>query len=66
MNIFCSWINLFCPTTLAEAVMSAVEPANNRGVTTFLVALQRDHVRIAVDYSCRVNNPGSGNPMLWY
>ena len=29
-----------------------------RGATTFLVALQRDHDRVAVDYSHRVNNPG--------
>jgi PhoPQ-activated pathogenicity-related protein len=39
-------------------VMFVVEATNKRGVTTFLVALQRDHVRTAVDYSRRVNNPG--------
>jgi hypothetical protein len=38
--------------------MFAVETANNRGVTAFLVAKQRDHVRKAVDYSRRMNNPG--------
>ena len=38
--------------------MFAVALANKQGVATFLVAWQRDHVRIAVDYSRRVNNPG--------
>jgi hypothetical protein len=44
--------------TWAEAVMFVVGATNKRGVATFLVALQRDHVRVAVDYPRRVNNPG--------